>query len=77
MHFLTSKGEALTEVKKFVTNLNSMVNAKRTEPIQIIGNLQTDNAGEFLSQAFTDFLDSEQIAHTTCPPHVHSFNGVA
>jgi len=77
VHFLTSKSEALTEVKKFVTNLNSMVNAKRAEPIQIIGNLQTDNAGEFLSQAFTDFLDSEQIAQTTCPPHVHSLNGVA
>ena len=77
VHFLTSKDEALTQVKKFVASLNAMVNAKRSTPIQIVGTLQTDNAGEFLSRAFTEFLDSEHITQTTCPPHVHSLNGVA
>ena len=36
-----------------------------------------DNAGEFLSHAFTEFIDSESIDRTTCPPHVHQLNGVA
>lgn len=36
-----------------------------------------DNAGEFLSREFTEYLESESIARTTCPPHVHQLNGVA
>ena len=35
------------------------------------------DAGEFLSGEFNEFLDSELITRTTCPPHVHQLNGVA
>ena len=46
-------------------------------PPRVVGSLRMDNAGEFLSQEFRDFLDEEGIHQTTCPPHVHSLNGVA
>ena len=43
----------------------------------MVGHLHMDNAGEFLSREFKDFLDEELISQTTCPPHVHQLNGVA
>ena len=43
----------------------------------MVGSLHTDNAGEFLSRSFEDLLDTNAIDQTTCPPHVHSLNGVA
>jgi len=42
-----------------------------------VGQLHIDNAGEFLSNEFNEFLDEESITRTTCPPHVHQLNGVA
>ena len=42
-----------------------------------MGQLQLDNAGEFMSREFTEYLEDESIARTTCPPHVHQLNGVA
>ena len=39
--------------------------------------IHTDNAGEFLSREYTDLLDAENVAQSTCPPHVHELNGVA
>ena len=30
-----------------------------------------------ISREFREFLDDEAIASSTCPPHVHSLNGVA
>ena len=43
-----------------------------------VGQLQLDNAGEFLSREFTEYLENESITRTTCcPPHVHQLNGVA
>ena len=41
----------------------------------VVGSFHTDNAGEFISRDFTEFLAN--IRHTTCPPHVHQLNGVA
>ena len=77
VRFLTHKSEALTEIRSYVAELNALVNSSLAEPRQIIGTLHTDNAGEFLSREFSDFLDEQLIAQTTCPPHVHSLNGVA
>ena len=75
LQFLTHKSKAPDAIRKFVANLNAWSNV--AEPKRIVGTLQTDNAGEFLSREFTEFLDSELIHHTTCPPHVHALNGVA
>ena len=45
--------------------------------VRIVGSLHTDNAGEFLSKEFREFLDTELIDSSTCPPHVHQLNGIA
>ena len=77
VHFLKAKSEAVQKIRTFFATLNAHLNRGRSEPIKIVGSLHTDNAGEFLSKEFKDFIDSELIAQTTCPPHVHSLNGVA
>ena len=77
VYFLRRKSEALRRVRSFVADLNSHLNRGRSEPIKIVGSLHTDNAGEFLSREFKEFMDSSAIRQTTCPPYVHSLNGVA
>ena len=77
VHPLQQKSDALSAVKTFVADITAQMNVGRAEPVQIVGSLHTDNAGEFLSQEFSEFLDDQLISHTTCPPHVHSLNGVA
>jgi hypothetical protein len=54
-----------------------MLNRGKAEPTKIVGALHTDNAGEYLSREFKEFIDEESISQTTCPPYVHSLNGVA
>ena len=77
VYFLKRKSEALKCVRKFVASLNRHLNRGRSSPVKLVGSLHTDNAGEFLSHEFKDFLDSELISQSTCPPYVHSLNGVA
>ena len=77
VYFLKDKSEALEKVKSFVAKLNSICNVGKAEPVRIVGQLHLDNAGEFLSREFTEFLDEESITRTTCPPYVHQLNGVA
>ena len=48
-----------------------------SEPYRVVDQLHTNNAGEYLSQEFAEFLDQELVTQTTCPPHVHQLNGVA
>ena len=57
--------------------MNAISSIGKPEPVRIVGQLHMDNAGEFLSGEFNEFLDSELITRTTCPPHVHQLNGVA
>ena len=57
--------------------MNSHASLNSAAPIRVVGSLHTDNAGEFLSRKFTELLDEELVAQTTCPPHVHALNGVA
>ena len=75
--FLKRKSDALSEVRSYVAKLNAHLNRGRAEPIKVVGSLHTDNAGEFLSRDFHEFLNAESINQTTCPPYVHSLNGVA
>ena len=77
VYFLKSKSEALQRVRSFVAKLNALSSIGKPEPVRVIGQLHMDNAGEFLSGEFNEFLDSELITRTTCPPHVHQLNGVA
>jgi hypothetical protein len=60
-----------------VAKINALASAGKPEPVRVVGHLHVDNAGEFLSHEFNEYLDSESITRTTCPPHVHQLNGVA
>ena len=77
VYFLKHKSEALKRVRSFVAKLNALASIGKPEPVRIVGQLHVDNAGEFLSREFTEYLDTESITRTTCPPHVHQLNGVA
>ena len=79
VYFLKNKSDALNRVKSFVAKLNAICNVGKPEAerVRVVGQLHLDNAGEFLSREFTEYLDSESITRTTCPPHVHQLNGVA
>ena len=77
VYFLKAKSEALQRVRSFVAKLNALSSIGKPEPVRVVGQLHMDNAGEFLSGEFNDFLDTELITRTTCPPHVHQLNGVA
>ena len=77
VYFLKHKSEALEKVKSFVAKLNAICSVGKAEPVRIVGQLHLDNAGEFLSREFTEFLDEASITRTTCPPYVHQLNGVA
>ena len=76
-YFLKRKSDAVARVRAFVTKLNALASRGKPEPVRVVGQLQMDNAGEFLSREFDEFLDQESILRTTCPPHVHQLNGVA
>jgi hypothetical protein len=71
VYFLKKKSEALARIRTFVAKLNSVCNVGKPEAerVRIVGQLHLDNAGEFLSREFTEYLESESIARTTCPPH--------
>ena len=45
--------------------------------MRIVGTLHSDNAGEFVSHEFREFLADESVHQTTSPPHAHALNGVA
>ena len=78
VHFLCKKSEALSEIRSFTARMKALSPANASEgTTHTVGSLHTDNAGEFLSHEFNEFLDKELINRTTCPPHVHSLNGVA
>ena len=77
VYFLKAKSEAPERVRTFIASMNAHASSKSPAPVRIVGSLHTDNAGEFLSRKFTELLDSELVAQTTCPPHVHALNGVA
>ena len=77
VYFLKNKSEAPKKAAEFVAQFNHAASSKSVTPVRGVGHLHMDNAGEFLSREFKDFLDEELISQTTCPPHVHQLNGVA
>ena len=77
VYFLKNKSEAPKKAAEFVAQFNHAASSKSVTPVRVVGHIHMDNAGEFLSREFKDFLDEELISQTTCPPHVHQLNGVA
>ena len=77
VYFLKAKSEAPDKIRAFISSMNAHASSNSAAPVRVVGSLHTDNAGEFLSRKFTDLLDHELVAQTTCPPHVHALNGVA
>ena len=77
VYFLKNKSEAPKKAAEFIAQFNHAASTKSVTPVRVVGHVHMDNAGEFLSREFKDFLDEELISQTTCPPHVHQLNGVA
>ena len=77
VRLLRRKSEALAGVRSFVAELNAGLSRGSPEAKRAVGTLHTDNAGEFLSKEFSEFLDTSMMNQTLCPPHVHQLNGTA
>ena len=60
-YFLKRKSDAVARVCAFVTKLNALASRGKPEPVRVVGQLQMDNAGEFLSREFDEFLDQESV----------------
>eukprot|EP00965_Chrysotila_dentata_P260823 6214045-Pleurochrysis_carterae.AAC.6 len=60
-----------------MASFTSLLNRKGDSLRHVIGTLHSDNAGEFGSTEFSDFLASRGVHSTTCPPSEHQLNGVA
>eukprot|EP00965_Chrysotila_dentata_P210626 6185996-Pleurochrysis_carterae.AAC.2 len=60
-----------------MASFTALLNKKSATPRHVIGTLHSDNAGEFISKEFSDFLAHHGTHSTTCQPHVHQLNGVA
>eukprot|EP00965_Chrysotila_dentata_P091321 3015222-Pleurochrysis_carterae.AAC.1 len=74
---MRAKFEAPACIRNFVASFAALANRGSNAPQRFVGTLHSDNAGEFLSTKFTDFLARTNIHASTCPPHVHELNGVA
>ena len=77
VYFLKSKDQALTRTRQFIAEFNALASRTSPTPVRAVGSIHCDNAGEFLSHEFSELMDTNLIARTTCPPHVHELNGVA
>ena len=78
VYFMRKKSEAPDYTRTFIGSFNSLI-AKRfgADESFTVAAIHTDNAGEFLSREYADLLDAENVAQSSCPPHVHELNGVA
>ena len=61
VYFMQTKDEAPRRVQQFVASFNAYASRGKSQPVRIVGSLKTDNAGEFTSRAFQEFLDAETI----------------
>lgn len=75
VQFLRHRDDAPAAVSNFAAALTGLLG--KQGQANVITTFHSDNAGEFFSREFTEFLDGEAIAHTSCPPHIHELNGVA
>ena len=67
LHEAQERG-ALKHIRAYVASMNALISKGSNLPRYAVGTLHTDNAGEFLSREFEDFLDASLIEHSTCPP---------
>eukprot|EP00965_Chrysotila_dentata_P131149 4335113-Pleurochrysis_carterae.AAC.1 len=74
---MRQKSEAPAHIRAFISAFTAHANKRATRPTRIVGTLHSDNAGEFTSRQFTDFLADHGVHSSTCPPHIHQLNGVA
>eukprot|EP00965_Chrysotila_dentata_P061088 2024087-Pleurochrysis_carterae.AAC.1 len=67
---LRNKSEAPTHIRRFLAGFTALLNEGRATPTRVVmGTLHGDNAGEFLSKQFTEFLADEGV---TCQSgHLH------
>lgn len=78
VYFMRKKSEAPAYVRTFIASFNSLLSNRYGADEEFsVAALHTDNAGEFFSKEFAELLDKDQVAQSTCPPHVHALNGVA
>jgi transposase InsO family protein len=70
VYFLRHKNEALSHIKEFKAR------AERETGRRLIA-IRSDNGGEFISHAFSDFLQSSGIQHQTTVAYKPQQNGVA
>ena len=76
-YFLKLKSEAPRAIKKFVASFNAHASRHTATPVRVVGTFHSDNAGEFVSREFQEFLSEEGVHRTTSPPHAHQLNGVS
>ena len=76
-YFLKRKSDAPARIRRFVSAFNAHASTDKAAPVRIVGTLHSDNAGEFVSHEFREFLDEELIHQSTSPPHAHQLNGVS
>lgn len=74
---LHKRSDGPLALRKFSAEFNALASEHSDMPIQAVGQLRTDNAGEFTSREFEELLDQSSIKHVTSPPYVHQLNGVA
>ena len=77
VYFLREKSDALKRMQRFAAEFNAHGSTLEGQPTRSFGSFHSDNAGEFVSHEFREFLDNSRIAHTTSPPHASDLNGVA
>ena len=64
VYFLKHKSEVLKRIRSYVAKINALASAGKPEPVRVVGHLHVDNAGEFLSHEFNEYLVS-----TPSPSH--------
>eukprot|EP00966_Prymnesium_polylepis_P318477 7356032-Prymnesium_polylepis.1 len=66
---LVRKCDAPALMRKFVADFNRRTGQVAGQPTRRIVHFHSDNAGEFVSLEFQEFLDSSLISQSTSPPH--------
>ena len=53
---MQAKSEAPRKIQQFAASFNAYASVGKSQPVRIVGALKTDNAGEFTSRLFQEFL---------------------
>ena len=74
---MKQKSDLKAKMPRFIASFNAKLGERSDLPVRTLGHFHSDNAGEFISQEFTELLDANLVHHSTSPPHIHDRNGVA